>query len=207
MLAIIEALKDWRSFLEGLPEPFEIITDHQNLEFWRTAQDLSQRQARWALWLSWFDFRLKHCPGKANTQADALSRMSHHQINDSEDNQEQTVLRPEHFIHASTMVLFHNPLFDQIRLASEREAEVLEGLKKIKGPQSLTSGLAEWREENGIVYHREKVYVPPDQGLRRAVLEQCHDALTAGHPGVHGTLELVDRQFGGQECGPLWTNM
>lgn len=127
MLAIIKALKDWRSFLEGLPEPFKIITDHQNLEFGRTAQDLSWRQARWALWLSRFDFHLKHHPGKANTQADALSRMSHHQVNDSEDNQEQTVLHPEQFIHASTMVLFHNPLFDQIRLASEREAEVLEG--------------------------------------------------------------------------------
>ena len=59
MLAIIEALKDWRNFLEGLPEPFEIITDHQNLEFWKTAQDLSRRQARWALWLSRFDFHLK----------------------------------------------------------------------------------------------------------------------------------------------------
>ena len=48
MLAIIEALKDWRYFLEGLPSPFEIITDHSNLQFWRTAQDLSRRQARWA---------------------------------------------------------------------------------------------------------------------------------------------------------------
>ncbi|GAW07862.1 DNA RNA partial [Lentinula edodes] len=25
MLAIIEALKDWRNFLEGLPQPFDII--------------------------------------------------------------------------------------------------------------------------------------------------------------------------------------
>ena len=41
MLAIIEALKDWRNFLEGLPDPFEILTDHHNLEHWRTAQDLS----------------------------------------------------------------------------------------------------------------------------------------------------------------------
>ena len=45
MLAIIEALKDWRHFLEGLPQPFEIVTDHLNLEYWRTAQDLSRRQA------------------------------------------------------------------------------------------------------------------------------------------------------------------
>ena len=49
MLAIIEALKDWRNFLEGLPQPFVIVTDHQNLEFWRTAQDLTCRQACWVL--------------------------------------------------------------------------------------------------------------------------------------------------------------
>jgi hypothetical protein len=44
MLAVITALKDWRHFLEGLPHPFEIITDHSNLEYWRTAQNLSRRQ-------------------------------------------------------------------------------------------------------------------------------------------------------------------
>ena len=88
MLAVIDALKDWRSFLEGAPEPFEIITDHSNLEFWRTAQDLSRRQARWALWLSRFDFRMVHKSGKSNTQADALSRMPNHQVSDGEDNQQ-----------------------------------------------------------------------------------------------------------------------
>ena len=41
MLAIIEALKDWHNFLEGLPNLFEILTDHCNLEHWKTAQDLS----------------------------------------------------------------------------------------------------------------------------------------------------------------------
>ena len=51
MLAIIEALKDSQNLLEGLPKPFKIVTDHQNLEFWGTAQDLSPQQAQWALWL------------------------------------------------------------------------------------------------------------------------------------------------------------
>ena len=41
MLGIIEALKDWRSFLEGLPSMFGIVTDHSNLMFWFSAQDLS----------------------------------------------------------------------------------------------------------------------------------------------------------------------
>ena len=118
MLAVIDALKDWRSFLEGAPEPFEIITDHSNLEFWRTAQDLSRRQARWALWLSRFDFRMVHKSGKSNTQADALSRMPNHQVSDGEDNRQQTVLRPEHFIRAAALLL-RNPLEDQIRQASQ----------------------------------------------------------------------------------------
>jgi hypothetical protein len=37
MLAITEALKDWHMYLEGLPQPFEIITNHRNFEFWHTA--------------------------------------------------------------------------------------------------------------------------------------------------------------------------
>ena len=114
MLVIIEVLKDWRNFLEGLPEPFEIIMDHQNLEYWRTAQDLSHRQARWALWLSRFHFTLTHQSGKSNTQADALSRLPHLHVNDSDDNQKQIVLKPEHFLNAVTAVLFHNPLEERI---------------------------------------------------------------------------------------------
>ena len=46
MLAIADALKDWRYYLEGLPEPFEIVTDHQNLTYWQKAQHLTRRQAR-----------------------------------------------------------------------------------------------------------------------------------------------------------------
>jgi hypothetical protein len=34
MLTIIPALEEWHHYLEGLPQPFEIITDHNNLMFW-----------------------------------------------------------------------------------------------------------------------------------------------------------------------------
>jgi hypothetical protein len=46
MLTITEALKDWRQFLAGLNNPFEIWTDHRNLEFWHTTQHLTHRQTR-----------------------------------------------------------------------------------------------------------------------------------------------------------------
>jgi hypothetical protein len=37
LLVVIRALEEWQHFLEGLPEPFEIITDHANLKYWTTA--------------------------------------------------------------------------------------------------------------------------------------------------------------------------
>ena len=137
-----------------------------------------------------------HRPGKSNTQADALSRMSQHQVVDNEDNQQQTVLRPEHFIQAAALTL-RNPLEDRIRKASQREAEVLEGLKALKtnGLRRLANGLADWEEEDGLVYHQGRLYVPPEDNLRAEILRQCHDHPTAGHPGLHGTLNLVSTHF------------
>lgn len=205
MLAIIEALKDWRHFLEGLPHPFEIVTDHSNLEYWRTAQDLSRRQCRWSLYLSRFNFILVHRPGKANTQADPLSRMPHHRVSDADDNKQQVVLRPEHFakLAASSMTkiaattLLQNPLVERIRQHGNREAEVLKALAELTrtGPARLTGGLPDWSEKEGLVFHKGRLYVPPDPELRQAVVRQCHDDPTAGHPGEHGTYELLTRSF------------
>ena len=62
MLGTIRALEDWRHFLEGLP--FELVTDHKNIEWWTTARDLNRRQARWSLYLSRFDFKVTYRKGK-----------------------------------------------------------------------------------------------------------------------------------------------
>ncbi len=64
MLAIVRALEAWRHYLEGALEPFEIRFDHKNLKYWRTAQNLTRRQARWSSYPSWFNFEITHFPGK-----------------------------------------------------------------------------------------------------------------------------------------------
>ena len=110
MLAVILALKDWRHFLEGAHNPFTIVTDHSNLQFWRTAQNLSRRQACWALDLSPFDFRMVHQSGKTNSQADALSRLPQHQVSDADDNQQKIVLPPSVFMKLAATYFFSNPL-------------------------------------------------------------------------------------------------
>jgi hypothetical protein len=98
MLAITEALKDWCQFLAGLDDPFKIWTDHRNLEFWRTTQHLTRRQACWALLLADYNFVLVHKLGKENGIADPLSRPFRFQVTDAEDNRDQLVLNPERFV-------------------------------------------------------------------------------------------------------------
>ena len=74
MLAIVQALKEWRQYLLGSNVPFEVWTDHANLTYFRSPQKLNRRQARWQSELSEFNFTLVHKPGTTMGKADALSR-------------------------------------------------------------------------------------------------------------------------------------
>ena len=37
LLAIVRVLESWRHYLEGLPNKFQILSDHKNLEYWTKA--------------------------------------------------------------------------------------------------------------------------------------------------------------------------
>lgn len=74
LLAIIKALEEWRPELQGVTDPFEIITDHKNLEYFTSTKALSQRQVRWSEFLSQFNFRIVYRPGSRAVRPDALSR-------------------------------------------------------------------------------------------------------------------------------------
>ncbi|KAK2908400.1 hypothetical protein Q8A73_009473 [Channa argus] len=75
LLAIKLALEEWRHWLEGVPQPFIIWTDHKNLAHLRTAKRLNSRQARWSLFFDHFNFSLTYRPGSKNIKPDALSRI------------------------------------------------------------------------------------------------------------------------------------
>jgi len=46
LLAIFEAFKIWRHYLEGSALPIDVITDHKNLEYFSTTKILMHQQAR-----------------------------------------------------------------------------------------------------------------------------------------------------------------
>jgi hypothetical protein len=73
-LAVMHALKVWRCYLESGME-VELVTDHHPNTFWMNQTDMSRRRARWAEFLSRFNYTWKYIPGRLNV-ADPVSRYS-----------------------------------------------------------------------------------------------------------------------------------
>ncbi len=94
LLAIRLALGEWRHWLEGASVPFIVWTDHQNLEYIRSAKRLNARQARWALFFGRFDFTISFRPGSKNLKPDALSR----QFGSSEVSPTTENILPQRFV-------------------------------------------------------------------------------------------------------------
>ena len=93
MLAIIRGLESWRHLLERVQSKFEIWTNHKNLEYFMKAQKLNWRQAQWVLYLSRFDFNLKHVPGTKMGKVDGLSRRSDWKVGVEKNNEDQVLIK------------------------------------------------------------------------------------------------------------------
>ncbi|KAK3551228.1 hypothetical protein QTP70_013819 [Hemibagrus guttatus] len=74
LLSIKAALEEWQHWLEGARHPFQVLTDHRNLEYLHGAKWLNPHQARWALFFTHFQFSVTYHPGSKNCKVDALSR-------------------------------------------------------------------------------------------------------------------------------------
>ena len=71
-LAIVKGIKHFRSYLEG--STFTVQTDHNHLTHLGNLKDSHGRLARWVLSLQPYNFAIVHRSGKANANADGLSR-------------------------------------------------------------------------------------------------------------------------------------
>ena len=58
LLAIFEAFKSWRHFLEGVATTIDTVMDHKNLEYFTTSKKLTHWQARWSEFLLQFNLRI-----------------------------------------------------------------------------------------------------------------------------------------------------
>ncbi len=60
LLAIVEAFKTWRYYLEGCKHKVLVLTDHNNLQRFMDIKSLRSRQVRWAQERSRYHFRIDY---------------------------------------------------------------------------------------------------------------------------------------------------
>src|SRR5882724_9459188 len=68
LLAIFEAFKRWRHYLEGSGFPINMVTDHWNLQYFSMPKILIRQQAQWSKYLSRFNFVIHFHPRKLRTK-------------------------------------------------------------------------------------------------------------------------------------------
>ena len=162
------------------------------------AQKLNRRQARWSLYLSRFDFTLKHVAGKSMGRADSLSRRIDWAERVERDNENQVMLKEEWLEIRAMEQLVEGPekeIVKRIKEARDKDEEVIKVVEEMKKAGVKTLRDEEWQIEKGLVLKEGKVYVPKDEKLRVEIIWLHHDMPIAEHGGQWKMVELVTRNY------------
>ena len=155
---------------------FELRNDHDGLKHLFEQPTLNARQRRWMELLCEYDFDIKHIQGKENKVADALSRKMH-------------------VMHVAAISTGKSDLRDKILEAvttDEHYQQVKDGLQQQKVPQKFYKYRL---VEDGILMHRDRIYVPNSESLKKFIYKNMHNVLYAGHSGYQKTVAAVRKQY------------
>jgi hypothetical protein len=169
LLAVINALKEWRCYLESTTE-CTLVTDHNPLTYLQGQPVLSRRQARWMEYLSRFHYRWLYRPGRVNV-ADPLSRNPMLLLLTGAEADEPSI--PEELARKTAADEWFTSAKHTVGLT-----------RRPDGTWTKTSKAGE-----------TVAVVPNCRALRRRIIRECHDTPTAGHPGITRTTENVNRTF------------
>jgi len=124
-------------------------------------------------------------------QSNALSRHPDHIVDDN-DNDDIILLSDSLFVR-----IINTDLHYSIFKATAKDtlfASVLEALKT-NGPFPITSKLEDWCLEDGLLFFKDRCFIPADEDLRQNITTRYYDSLPGGHPGHLKTLELIRRNY------------
>ncbi len=157
LLAIIRALKKWRSDLLGVP--IFVYTDHRTLENFDTQRDLSRRQLRWQEYMSQYDMTIIYIRGEDNCVADALSRIP-----------------PNAFPNE----LNQPPIASVLSITSDRD--ILDAIIKGYTTDTFCQRVAStempgWRKVHDLWYIGDRLLIPRVNDLCETLFHLAHDTL------------------------------
>ena len=125
-----------RHLLEGAQNKFEIWNNHKNLEYFMGNQKLNQHQAKWALYLSRFDFILKHVPGSSMGRANSLSQRPDWQVGVEKDNEDKVLIKKEWMevraMQVEEIIIEGVDLIKKIKMSEAKDDKVIKAVEEMK---------------------------------------------------------------------------
>jgi transposase InsO family protein len=210
LLAIVEAVRHWRCYLEGNPYPTKVHTDHQGLQWLNSKSELSGRQARWVESLSDLEYDLSYIPGPQNAAADALSRRADleedvvrvRQGTPGTSEAMSPAMEPAARLRLHLTAMKGSPTGERPLWESKAEALTFrDELRKAaeadpwyRGKMQETSPTDGLLRGDGLLWTVDgRFYVPADREVQSKLLFEAHDAPTGGHLGGRKTLHKLQR--------------
>ncbi|SCZ91582.1 BZ3500_MvSof-1268-A1-R1_Chr1-2g01504 [Microbotryum saponariae] len=139
--------------------------------------NLLRRQARWTERLADYNFEIVYVRGPENTVADALSRYSFPEINDSANVLAEARLDPA-FLRA-------------LRKGYRKDSQCRQAIRNINSTPGYSL-------RDGIVRFEGRILLPKTGDFREKAIHDAHDA--AGHFGLHKMYDHLRRNF-------IWSGM
>ena len=213
-LAVVWALTTLRPYLQG--ENFIVHTDHSSLRWLMNINDPSGRLMRWRLRLSEFDFEVQYKKGKANTQADALSRLqtlgeTTASVDDAipcfiigDPDVESSEGKTEDFGPCDAILALGHEDEDQLEpitpeelLREQSRDPFCQGIRSRLEDGERIPFSTDTAEGGGLLTRtsseRNQIVIPPP--LRERILKISHYARTSAHPGGRRLYTSLRRDF------------
>ncbi|KAG2922653.1 hypothetical protein PC119_g16057 [Phytophthora cactorum] len=199
LLAMKYALAKFRVYLLG-SGPFVVNTDHVSLQTAVKSPHISQRMVRWLSFFAEYDFRVEYKPGRLNVVADALSRRPDYAVKTADANR----------IGVERVSAPSSSLIDDVKAAYASDADAKQLLSYASAPYDearrqlaphLRARAHRYRVHEGRLLYSAvndnviRIVVLNDYDLRMRIMNEYHDAPTAGHPGREKTCVLLTRDF------------
>ena len=166
------ALKIWRHYLYG--EKCFIYSDHKSLKYLPSQRELNLRQRRWMELIKDYDCMIDYHLGKANVVADILSRKT---------------VQTLRALNAHLSLSDAGTIVAELIARSKMLNRMLEAQKKDEKIVVIIRHIGNGKEiefivnEDGVLYYKNRVCVPNDNDLRKAILEEAYSGSFAIHPG------------------------
>ena len=120
-------------------------------------------------------------------KTDSLSRRSDCEVGVERDNENETLVKPKWLkvrkAESVEIVVEGVDLLEKVKQSKVKDDKVIRTVEEMKRARVKMLRDEEWREVDGIIYKKEKIYVSKDDQLKTEIIRLHHDMPVGGHRG------------------------